>query len=47
MLATREDIFDRYSRDDFEAAFGAWFAIEQVIPGRDAERIMYVMKGRT
>jgi hypothetical protein len=47
MLATREDIFDRYSRDDFEAAFGAWFAIEQVIPVRDAERIMYVMKGRT
>ena len=46
MLATREDIFERYSRADFEAAFAAWFTIEQVIPVRDAERIMYVMKRR-
>ena len=46
MLATREDIFDRYTRSDFEAAFDEWFTIEQVIPVRDAERIMYVMKRR-
>ena len=46
MLATREDIFERYTRSDFEAAFDAWFTIEQVIPVRDAERIMYVMKRR-
>ena len=46
MLATREDIFDRYTRSDFEAAFDAWFTIEQVIPVRDAERIVYVMKRR-
>ena len=46
MLATREDIFERYSRADFEAAFAAWFTIEQVIPVRDAERIMFVMKRR-
>jgi len=47
MLATREDIFERYTRSDFEAAFDAWFTIEQVIPVRDAERIMYVMRRRT
>jgi hypothetical protein len=47
MLATREDIFERYTRADFEAAFDGWFTIEQVIPVRDADRIMYVMRRRT
>jgi ribosomal protein L11 methylase PrmA len=46
MLATRADIFDRYTQPDFEAAFDAWFTIEQVVPVRDAERVMYVMRRR-
>jgi ribosomal protein L11 methylase PrmA len=46
MLATRQDIFDRYSREDFEAAFEAWFTIEQITPVRDAERVMYLMRRR-
>ena len=46
MLATREDIFDRYTRPDFEAAFDAWFTIEHVVPVRDAERVVYVMRRR-
>jgi hypothetical protein len=46
MLSTREDIFAGYTQADFEAAFGAWFAIEQVSPVRDAERVMYLMRRR-
>ena len=46
MLATRDDIFDRYTATDFEAAFDRWFTIEQVVPVRDAERVMYVMRRR-
>lgn len=46
MLATREDIFDHYTRADFEAAFSAWFTLDQVHPVRDAERVIYVMRKR-
>jgi ribosomal protein L11 methylase PrmA len=46
MLSTREDIFDRYTRADFEAAFQAFFTIEQVTAVRDAERIVYLMRRR-
>ena len=46
MLATRVDIFDEYTRPDFEAAFSAYFTIEQAIPVRDAERVVYLMRKR-
>ena len=46
MLSTRDDIFDHYTREDFEAAFDAWFTLEQVTPVRDAERVMYLMRRR-
>jgi hypothetical protein len=46
MLATRVDIFDEYTREDFEAAFDAWFSIEETHPVRDAERIVYLMRRR-
>jgi ribosomal protein L11 methylase PrmA len=46
MLATRDDIFDQYTRPDFEAAFAGWFTIENVVPVRDAERVIYVMRRR-
>ena len=46
MLSTRDDIFDHYTRQDFEAAFDAWFTLEQVTPVRDAERVMYLMTRR-
>jgi len=46
MLSTRDDIFDHYTRQDFEAAFDAWFTLEQVTPVRDAERVMYLMRRR-
>ena len=46
MLATREDIFDEYTRADFEAAFSTWFTIDQVWPVRDTARVMYLMSTR-
>ena len=46
MLSTRDDIFDHYTRHDFEAAFDAWFTLEEVTPVRDAERVMYLMRRR-
>lgn len=46
MLATREDIFDHYTRADFEAAFARYFTIEQASPVRETARVMYVMRKR-
>ena len=46
MLATREDIFDGYTQAAFEAAFAPFFAIEEAVPVRDAERVIYVMRRR-
>lgn len=46
MLASRVDIFDEYTRGDFEAAFGERFTIEQTIPVRDADRVVYLMRRR-
>ncbi len=46
MLATRIDIFDEYTRADFEAAFSTCFTIEQAFPVRDAERVVYLMRRR-
>jgi hypothetical protein len=46
MLASREDIFDSYTQDEFERAFGAKFTIEQAIPVRESMRTIYVMRRR-
>jgi hypothetical protein len=46
LLVSREDIFDRYRRDDFERAFGAYFAIEQSEPITGTERTLYLMRRR-
>jgi hypothetical protein len=46
MLATRDDIFDEYTRENLETAFSRWFTIEQVYPVKDAARIIYVMRRR-
>jgi hypothetical protein len=46
MLASRADVFEHYSADGFERAFGARFAIEQraAIPASD--RLLYLMTAR-
>lgn len=46
MLATREDIFDEYTRSGFEAAFATRFTIEEARPVRDTGRLIYVMRKR-
>ena len=43
MLASREDIFDRYSQDDFERAFEARFRITSKDPVGDSGRTLYLM----
>ncbi|MCL6566029.1 MAG: SAM-dependent methyltransferase [Acidobacteriia bacterium] len=44
LLAAREDIFTHYTRAEFERAFGRWFRIEQAVPIRESQRILYCMQ---
>ncbi len=44
LLATREDIFDKYTKEGFEKAFGEQFKITKQVKLKDCDRIMYVMK---
>ena len=46
LLATREDVFDRYSQAGFEAAFAPQFAILEQTPIRGSERSLYLMQRR-
>ena len=43
LLVTREDIFDRYSREEFERTFGQYFVLTHLIPLRGSERLLYHM----
>jgi ribosomal protein L11 methylase PrmA len=44
LLVTREDIFDRYTQDDFEKAFAGWFVTEEKRAIEDTERTLYLMR---
>ena len=44
LLRTREDIFDRYTKDGFEQAFEPYYSIQETIPLKDSERILYLMQ---
>ena len=46
LLATREDIFPGYTREEFEQAFAARFAILASSPVKDSERTIYLMELR-
>ncbi|MBM3331105.1 SAM-dependent methyltransferase [candidate division WOR-3 bacterium] len=46
LLATREDIFPNYTREAFERAFSARFALLASSPVRDSERNIYLMELR-
>jgi ribosomal protein L11 methylase PrmA len=46
MLRSRPDIFPRYTREGFEAAFGGRFRIDQVEPVGESERLIYRMTAR-
>lgn len=43
LLVTREDVFDRYTREEFERAFTGPFEIVRRVPLADSERALYVM----
>jgi hypothetical protein len=47
LLQNRKDIFSRYSRNDFELAFGQWFSIQSSSAIRDSERWLYLMKRKS
>lgn len=44
LLAHRQDIFDEYDQSQFEKFFSTYFKIEQTIPVKGTERILYYMK---
>jgi hypothetical protein len=46
LLASREDIFDAYTREDFEGAFSARFEVLEATPVRESARTIYVMRRR-
>jgi hypothetical protein len=46
LLVTREDIFDRYTPEEFERAFAGYFEIRRRVPVTGSTRILYDMVGR-
>jgi hypothetical protein len=46
LLATREDIFDHYTRADLEEQFNRFFLVERIAPVEGTERILYLMRNR-
>ena len=46
LLASREDIFDEYTRDCFESEFKRYFSIKDVWEIKDHKRILYNMEKR-
>ena len=46
MLSTREDVFQDYTQERFEAAFNTCFTIEAQKPIEDSKRTLYCMKNR-
>jgi ribosomal protein L11 methylase PrmA len=46
LLASRQDIFDDYTREGFEAAFAESFTIDRAEPIAESERTLYLMRAR-
>jgi len=44
LLASRLDIFDHYTRVDFETAFGMRFEVLEAVQVRESERFIYLMR---
>jgi hypothetical protein len=44
LLATREDIFDNYSKECFEVSFKYYFEILESIKIKESSRVLYLMK---
>lgn len=46
LLASREDVFPWYTRENFEAAFSTYFDLEQQTKIENSDRILYLMRSR-
>jgi len=46
LLATREDIFENYTKEYFEKSFKPYFHIREFKEIKESNRILYLMKGR-
>jgi len=46
LLQNREDIFDEYSKEGFEKAFGKYFQILEQKKIKESKRVLYLMKRR-
>lgn len=46
LLASREDIFDRYTREGFESAFSEYFSIDVATDIENTNRTLYLMRTR-
>ncbi len=46
LLVTREDVFDRYTKEHFERAFQCSFTIEREEPIGETGRVLYLMRRR-
>jgi hypothetical protein len=44
LLASREDIFDKYTREEFETEFSRSFQIVESIPVPDSERVLTLLR---
>ncbi len=44
LLATRKDIFDKYTEEGFKQAFSRYFTIEEKTPIPGSERTLYLFK---
>jgi ribosomal protein L11 methylase PrmA len=44
LLATREDVFDQYTEEEFTAAFGTFYTVEDTAPIPGTERTLYLLK---
>lgn len=46
LLSSREDIFQFYTQQNFEAEFGKHFRIQCSVSIKDSERILYLMQAK-
>lgn len=46
LLSTREDIFDKYTQQDFEKSFADYFDIVETVPVGESERTLYLLKSK-
>lgn len=46
LLKSRKDIFDQYTKEGFEQAFEMYFDIQEAIPLKESERILYLLQTR-